>query len=93
MKKQESYCKTGRDVTHDEIRKGVTFTGTTAKRNIEKPPMGVKKLPKMSDSLDGQLNCDHSNMTVLDPNKGKKIPRNQRRNNEHIRYDDKGSTI
>lgn len=79
------------DSTTDELYKGHGIQGTTKKRNVEAPPMGVRGLPKMGSDLQGQLNCDHRKPNH--PESGKKIPRNQRRNIEHGDFDGKENVI
>lgn len=81
--------KVGKDITADEIKKGSLHR----QFKMDKPPMGVKPLPKMSSSLEGQLNCDHRKFEPVDPNKGVKIRRDQRRNYEHLKTDSHGNTI
>ena len=81
------------DDTTAEIKKG-GIQQTTKKRNSTTPYHGVKPLPKMGTDLQGQLNCDHRKFEPVGvPDRGKKIPINQRRNIENQRYDSKGSTM
>ena len=57
--KSFDYPVTKGDSLTSEIKKG-GLQRTSAKFYSEKPPMGVRGLPAMSDSLEGQLNHDTS---------------------------------
>lgn len=67
-----------------EFKKG-GIQQTCMKRNVIKPPMGVKPLPPIGEDLEGQLNND-TRSHFNDPEKAAKVPLYQKRNVENRKF-------